>query len=148
MIAAQSLPTRSAWSTAEAAMFCIPKHGSFVTTHVHVQVDRSGIRGLASSNSSSCQQHAPEVVVDDPRQARRQLAADLSMAVAQQAFIASLTDAIADEELLRKCLLPITVTVQVSCSDVTSTCGCSMRKVGRMNTFPQANITILGGPEP
>lgn len=78
-----------------------------------VQILRAGISGVFGNASSSNQQgDAPEV--EDPRQAKRQLAADLSTSAAQTAFASSLADALADEDLLRKCLLPITVTVQVT----------------------------------
>eukprot|EP00879_Flechtneria_rotunda_P031188 GHRR01034048.1.p1 GENE.GHRR01034048.1~~GHRR01034048.1.p1 ORF type:complete len:169 (+),score=79.21 GHRR01034048.1:523-1029(+) len=73
-------------------------------------VDRAGIRGLI--DSADGQMPAPEV--DDPRQAHRQLSADLAVAAIRNSFMASLAEALSAEGVLRRCLLPITVTVQVS----------------------------------
>jgi hypothetical protein len=76
------------------------------------QVSRAGIRGLTADDEDAHQ--LPALEVDDPRQARRQLAADLASPTAREAFLDSLGDVLAAEELLHKCLLPITVVVQVS----------------------------------
>lgn len=71
-------------------------------------MSRAGIRGLLDDNNQ-----LQTLEMDDPRQTRRQLAADLSTTGARNAFLSSLSEALAAEELLHKCLLPITVTVQV-----------------------------------
>jgi hypothetical protein len=78
-------------------------------------VSRAGIRGLAAEDEDAHQ--LPALEVDDPRQARRQLAADLASPTAREAFLESFGEVLAAEEMLHKCLLPITVTVQVG------TCG-------------------------
>ncbi|WIA09029.1 hypothetical protein OEZ85_008443 [Tetradesmus obliquus] len=78
----------------------------------HHVVSRAGIRGLTADDEDAHQ--LPALEVDDPRQARRQLAADLASPTAREAFLDSLGEVLAAEELLHKCLLPITVCVQVS----------------------------------
>eukprot|EP00878_Enallax_costatus_P024090 GHUV01025681.1.p1 GENE.GHUV01025681.1~~GHUV01025681.1.p1 ORF type:complete len:600 (+),score=218.23 GHUV01025681.1:550-2349(+) len=76
-------------------------------------VERAGIDGLISNSRTSGHSQLQTPAVDDPRQAKRQLAADLGNTAACDAFLSSLSDALADDELLHRCLLPITVTVQV-----------------------------------
>lgn len=59
---------------------------------------------------------AADIEMDDPRATRRQLAADLALPAAQQTFLDSLAEAIASDGLLRRCLLPINVSVAVRCA--------------------------------
>jgi hypothetical protein len=75
-----------------------------------LQVERAGIRNLL--HATDCQKHAPPEL-DDPRQTKRQLAADLSTPAAQKDFLSSLSEALTDEQLIYRCLLPISVAVQV-----------------------------------
>lgn len=86
--------------------------------HTVLQVSRAGIRGLTADDEDAHQ--LPALEVDDPRQARRQLAADLASPTAREAFLDSLGEVLAAEELLHKCLLPITVCVQVRECSVTT----------------------------
>jgi hypothetical protein len=51
--------------------------------------------------------------VDDPRRVKRQLTDDLAKAAAQDTFLASMSSVMADDELLRRCLLPLEVTNEV-----------------------------------
>lgn len=76
-----------------------------------MQVERAGIRGLSTAQHYS-DTGAPDM--DDPRYTRRQLQADLASPAAQQTFLDSLGEVMASDEQLRRCLLPISVTVSVS----------------------------------
>lgn len=51
--------------------------------------------------------------IDDPRRAKRQLGEDLAKAAAQGTFLASFADIVANDDLLRRCLLPLEVTDEV-----------------------------------
>lgn len=70
-------------------------------------MDRAGIYGLAADADSS-------PGIDDPRRVKRQLGDDLAKPAAQEAFLGSMSDVVGDDELLRRCLLPLEVTNEVS----------------------------------
>lgn len=71
-----------------------------------LQVDRAGIYGLAADTDSS-------PGIDDPRRVKQQLGDDLAKPAAQDAFLGSMSDVVGDDELLRRCLLPMDVTNEV-----------------------------------
>lgn len=76
-----------------------------------LQADRAGIQALsADGNSASAASHPG---IDDPRRVKRQLSDDLAKAAALDTFLASMSDVMADDELLRRCLLPMEVTNEV-----------------------------------
>lgn len=81
---------------------------------MQIQVERAGINGLISNTGTNSHSQLQTPEVDDPRQAKLQLTADLGEKAARAVFLSSLSDALTDEELLHRCLLPITVTVQVT----------------------------------
>lgn len=84
-----------------------------ITVAAAVQVERAGIIGIVGDVSSTHQRADPPQV-EDPRHAKQQMAADLCTTAAQEEFASSLAEALADEHLLRTCLLPIAVTEQVT----------------------------------
>jgi hypothetical protein len=78
-----------------------------------LQVDRAGIQALSADGNNVCGSAASHPGIDDPRRVKRQLTDDLAKAAAQDTFLASMSDVMADDELLRRCLLPMEVTNEV-----------------------------------
>lgn len=86
-----------------------------MSMHPIMQVERAGIRGLSADGDAAASDTAPPPEMDDPRRTKRQLNADLATAAAHESFLNNMSEVMAADELLRRCLLPISVTVQVSC---------------------------------
>lgn len=85
-----------------------------------VQVDRAGIQRLtADANGASDSTALPGI--DDPRRVKRQLSEDLAKPAAQDNFLASTSDVMANDQLLRRCLLPLEVMNEVRCSAIMQT---------------------------
>jgi len=85
------------------------------------QLERCGCGGFEPSTqrSQGGSAHAPAVPaeglrVEDPRQLRRRLEAELASIAAQDGFMAGLSDVVADEGMLRQALLPMVVTWQTN----------------------------------
>lgn len=77
-----------------------------------LQVDRAGVQGLSDASSEGLTTAALPGI-DDPRRVKRQLGEDLAKPQQQDTFLASMSEVIANDELLRRCLLPMEVTDEV-----------------------------------
>jgi hypothetical protein len=108
-------------SRACAPHAALQPHGSHAPRNSpHLQLERCGCGGLEAPDE---RRQAPGpgappaptegLRVEDPRQLRRRLEAELAAPAAQEAFMAGLVEVVADEAMLRQALLPMVVTSQV-----------------------------------